>query len=214
MARGIDAYAHKGSLEAEGETFAILGTGVDICYPKEHKNLYLEIEKKGGLISEYDIGEEALAYHFPMRNRIISGLSDGILVIEAREKSGSLITVDQALEQGKDVFVVPGRIGDKLSEGCNGLIKQGAILVTRPSDILDYYGKKIRKKYKELKKINNLLDSKQKIVYANLSLMPKHLDEILNDTGLIMTEVIQILTQLELQGVVKQSMKNYYIISK
>ena len=149
-----------------------------------------------------------------MRNRIISGLSDGVLVIEARKKSGSLITVDQALEQGKDIFVVPGRVGDALSEGCNQLIKQGGILVTEPSDILNFYSEKINFQYKEWKKINNVLDSKQKIVYASLSLMPKHLDEILSDTNLVMTEVIQILTQLELEGYIKQSTKNYYMISR
>lgn len=214
MARGIDGYAHQGCLSVNGFTYAVLGTGVDVCYPRENLDLYLKMEKQGGIISEFVPGEKALSFHFPMRNRIISGLSDGVLVIEARRKSGSLITVDQALEQGKDVFVVPGRIGDCLSEGCNHLIKQGGILVTEPADILNYYGEKIKKQYKEWKKINNVLDSKQKIVYANLSLMPKHLDEILNDTSLIMTEVIQILTQLELQGYIKQSTKNYYMISR
>lgn len=214
MARGIDSYAHQGSLSVGETTYAVLGTGVDVCYPKENNNLYVGIEKQGGIISEFLPGEAALPFHFPMRNRIISGLSDGVLVIEAKEKSGSLITVDQALEQGKDIFVIPGRIGDKLSEGCNRLIKQGGILVTEPYDILDFYGEKVKKAYKKQKKINNVLDSKQKIVYASLSLMPKHLDEILNDTGLIMTEVIKILTLLELQGYIKQSTKNYYMISR
>lgn len=214
MARGIDGYAHYGSLSGGGLSYAVLGTGVDICYPRENINLYTRMEKQGGIISEFMPGEEPLPFHFPMRNRIISGLSDGVLVIEARKKSGSLITVDQALEQGKDIFVVPGRIGDALSEGCNQLIKQGGILVTEPSDILNFYSEKINFQYKEWKKINNVLDSKQKIVYANLSLMPKHLDEILSDTNLIMTEVIQILTQLELEGYIKQSTKNYYMISR
>lgn len=214
MARGIDGYAHQGALAVNGFTYAVLGTGIDICYPRENIELYRKMEKQGGIISEFVPGEEALPFHFPMRNRIISGLSDGVLVIEAKEKSGSLITVDQALEQGKDIFVVPGRIGDRLSEGSNRLIKQGGILVTEPVDILNFYSEKIKFQYKEWKKINNVLDSKQKIVYASLSLMPKHLDEILNDTGLIMTQVIQILTQLELQGYIKQSTKNYYMISR
>lgn len=125
MARGIDGWAHQGALESGGETFAVLGCGVDICYPAEHRRLYNSIVKHGGILSEFPIEMKAKKIFFPLRNQIISGLSDGILVVEAKERSGSLITADAALEQGKDVFVVPGRIGDVLSEGCNRLIRQG-----------------------------------------------------------------------------------------
>ncbi|MBR6228264.1 MAG: DNA-processing protein DprA, partial [Eubacterium sp.] len=140
MALGVDGWAHRGALDAGGYTYAILGNGVEKCVPGSHEKLYRDIPEKGGVISEYPTTYGALAQNFPMRNRIISGLSDGILVVEARIRSGSLITADRALDQGRDVFVVPGRIGDTLSVGCNRLIRQGAIPVLSPNDILEYYG--------------------------------------------------------------------------
>ncbi len=140
MAKGVDGWAHRGALEAEGETLAVLGCGVEVCYPSCNSKIYRALKEKGGLISEYPTTYGAMAQNFPMRNRIVSGLSDGILVVEARIRSGSLITADAALDQGKDVFVIPGRIGDELSVGCNRLIRQGAIPVLTPDDILEYYG--------------------------------------------------------------------------
>lgn len=113
MARGIDSAAHAGALAGGGKTFAVLGCGVDICYPASGRKLYQSMEQKGGLLSEFEPGAPPLAFHFPMRNRLISGLADGILVVEAKEKSGSLITVDHALEQGKTVFALPGRVDRK-----------------------------------------------------------------------------------------------------
>ncbi|MCR4605563.1 MAG: DNA-processing protein DprA [Eubacterium sp.] len=140
MALGVDGWSHQGALEAGGRTYAVLGCGVDICYPPAHKKLYNSILEYGGIISEYKPGSGAWAHNFPERNRIVSGLSDAILVIEAGIKSGSLITADAALAQGKDVFVIPGRIGDELSVGCNRLITQGAIPVLTPEDILEHLG--------------------------------------------------------------------------
>ncbi len=137
MALGIDTCAHKGAVQCNSDTYAVLGCGVDICYPRSNIELYMDILENGGIISEYPVSTQPLSQLFPARNRIISGLSDAVVVVEARKKSGSLITVDQALEQGKDVFVVPGRIGDKLSEGCNDLIKMGAQAITYPQDILN-----------------------------------------------------------------------------
>lgn len=139
MAKGVDGWSHRGALEAGGDTYAVLGCGVEVIYPRSNEKLYYNLKEKGGLISEYPSKYGARAENFPLRNRIISGLSDGILLIEARQRSGSLITVDAALEQGKDVFVIPGRIGDELSVGCNRLIRQGAIPVISPDDILEYY---------------------------------------------------------------------------
>lgn len=130
MARGIDTAGHMGALEADGITCAVLGCGVDICYPKSNTQLYHDILQKGCILSEYPPGTPPQPGLFPQRNRIISGLSDVVVVVEARERSGSLITADQALEQGRDVYAVPGRMYDSLSVGCNGLIRQGAGIIS------------------------------------------------------------------------------------
>ena len=137
MAKGIDACGHVGALNASGETIAVLGCGVDIVYPKENTSVYNEIAKKGLLLSEYIVGTKPEAYHFPARNRIISGLCNGVLVVEAKKKSGTLITTDFALEQGRDVYVIPGNITSSNSEGTNNLMKEGAKIVTSIDDILE-----------------------------------------------------------------------------
>lgn len=137
MAKGIDGIAQRGAILGGGHTFGILGCGVDICYPPENQDLYCDIIQSGGLISEYPAKTEAQSAFFPQRNRIISGLADILLVIEARKRSGTYITVTQALEQGKEVFVVPGRITDALSEGCNYLLSQGAGVAIDPTIIIE-----------------------------------------------------------------------------
>jgi len=137
MARGIDGISQKGAVEEGGNTFAVLGSGVDVCYPESNRELYESIKQTGGILSEYQPGMIPLPRNFPPRNRIISGLSDAVLVIEAREKSGTMITVDMALEQGRDVYVVPGRITDSLSHGCNRLIHQGAEIVLGIEEFVD-----------------------------------------------------------------------------
>ncbi len=137
MARGIDGIAQRGALECGGETYAVLGCGTDVCYPVENEELYQRIPDCGGVISEYSPGTEAQSKLFPPRNRIISGLADLILVIEARKRSGTYITVLQALEQGKEVYAVPGRITDALSDGCNYLLTQGAGIALSPEVILE-----------------------------------------------------------------------------
>lgn len=213
LALGIDGCAHKGALAGVSNTYGVLGSGIDICYPKENFDLYMSIQKRGGILSEYGPGIAGRPFQFPMRNRIISGLCDGVLVVEAREKSGSLITVDFALEQGKEIFAIPGRIGDKLSEGCHNLIKCGAELVQSPRDILDNFHINQIFEHNKMKKNDIFLDSKEKIVYANLSLVPKHLDEILRETNLLMTDVVSILLKLELDGFVRQTTQNYYVQS-
>jgi len=213
MARGVDSASHRGALEVDRDTYAVLGSGIDVCYPPEHFNLYEEIKTHGGIISEYGLGVNAASMHFPMRNRIISGMSDGILVVEARKKSGSLITADLGLEQGKDIFAIPGRVGDELSYGCNKLIKMGAYMVQSPNDILECYDMGKKDYEKDLKKNNNMLDSKEKIVYANLSFIPKHLNEILGETNMELCELMESLVALEIKGYIKQTMKNYYIVS-
>lgn len=137
LARGIDTFAHVGALSSLGKTIAVLGSGIDIVYPKENAKYYREISEKGLIISEYIVGTAPESKNFPQRNRIISGLSDGVLVVEARKNSGTMITTDFALEQGKELYVIPGNITSNLSAGTNNLIKEGARLVTDVYEILE-----------------------------------------------------------------------------
>jgi DNA processing protein len=137
LALGIDGMAHSATLENGGATIAVLGSGIDVPYPRENYNIYHSMCENGLVISEYGMGVNPDCFRFPLRNRIISGLANGVLVVEAKERSGSLITADQALEQGRDVFAIPGRTTDINSVGCNNLIKQGAYLVSSPREVID-----------------------------------------------------------------------------
>jgi len=204
MARGIDGAGQRGALNGDGTTFAVLGCGVDVCYPRENIGLYMDIQKKGGIISEFPPGTEPLARNFPMRNRIISGLAEWILVIEAKEKSGSLITADAALEQGKDVFVIPGRIGDELSVGCNRLIRMGAVPVLTPDDILDYYGVKTSDGSR------NVNETEQKIL-AFLGGKTMHMDEISAGLSLPMTQLLKCMIVLQKKGYVIEVGRNFFM---
>ena len=210
LARGIDGWAHKGAIDGGGETFAVLGCGVDICYPSQNINLYREIQKKGGIISEYEEGEKPLGWHFPLRNRIISGLADIVLVIEAKKKSGSLITVEYALEQGKSVYALPGRVGEALSEGCNNLIFQGAQIAKNVEIILEELEILDKMTKEKNKKTEIRLARKEEMVYSCVDLKPKHLDEIIKLTDLELLEVQEILVKLELMELVTEPIKNYY----
>lgn len=210
MARGIDGYSHRGALQGKGRTFAVMGGGVDICYPPENRDIYMLLEKTGGILSESPPGIRPAPYLFPLRNRMISGLSDAVLIIEAREKSGSLITADYALEQGKDIYAVPGRLGDELSAGCHNLIRQGAGLAVSPEKLLEdlcFFTKTNKKKNEKNK---NILERSDNLVYSCLSLQPRSLEEICLDTGLPPAEVLCILSRLELSGCIKEVSKNYY----
>ncbi len=138
LANGIDTYAHKGALEGNGSTIAVIGSGIDYIYPKENTKLFLDITKKGLIISEFYLGTKPINYNFPRRNRIISGLCDFLIVIEATHKSGSLITVNHAIKQGKDVLAVPGEIFSKTSEGTNMLIRDGAYPLISINDLYEY----------------------------------------------------------------------------
>ena len=217
MARGIDGMGHRGALLAEGKTFAVLGSGVDVCYPREHIGLYMDIlEQGGGILSEQPPGTAPLPRNFPARNRIISGLSDAVLVLEAGEKSGSLITVDMALEQGRDVYALPGPVNSTLSCGCNRLIRQGAGLLLSPDSLVEEWGlHKILGSNEGEKKIKNekTLESTEKLVYSCLGLYPKDLDQLVRETKLNIKEVLDKLISLELQGLIREISKNHYIIS-
>lgn len=211
LARGIDGYAHEGAMACGGSTYGVLGCGIDICYPIENFSLYMDMQKQGGVISEYGIGVSPKVGYFPMRNRIISGLSDGILVVEAKEKSGSLITVDIGLEQGKNIYALPGRMNDPLSKGCNNLIKMGAKLVSGPEDILEDFFLNYENNEKDMKKNDKLLETKEKMVYDSLSFYPKHMNEIAGETNFSIHELSEILLNLELKNYIKQVRKNYYV---
>lgn len=209
MARGIDGIAQKSVLEAGGESFAVLGNGVDICYPQQHEKLYRELTEKGGVLSEFPLGTQPLPRHFPMRNRIISGLSDLVIVVEAREQSGSLITADQALEQGRDVMAVPGRTGDALSAGCNRLIAQGAEIFLSVEQLAERM--KVKKKSRiNRKKTNLALESEENLVYSVLEFQTKNLQSIADETGLTPHRASAVLVRLMLRGLVAEDVKNHY----
>lgn len=214
LALGIDTAAHRGALRAGKGTYAVLGCGADICYPKANRKLYEEIRKNGGIISEYPEQTKPLPYHFPLRNRIISGLADLVLVVEAREKSGSLITADIALEQGKEVYAVPGGIYDALSKGCNRLIRQGAGIATEPLDVLFALGIKCEQSKNIFQKNNNSLATKEKLVYSHLCLFPKTIDELVRETELSLQQVLEILLELEMEGYAREIAKNHFVREK
>lgn len=213
LAYGIDGAAHRSALEHHGYTLGFIGGGIYSMYPKENYDLYLEMEKWGGIVSEYPPNTPPLSRLFPERNRLISGISDGIIVVEARERSGTFITVDQGLEQGKNIYAVPGRITDKNSTGCIRLIADGAKPVTSVGDILqDLHMEKVNNdnfiNKKEL--TENSLAQSEKKVYSCLSLDPVYIDEIISKTGMSVSNTLSILLSLELRGLVKQTVKNYY----
>lgn len=210
MARGIDTYAHKGAKEA-GRTIGVLGCGTGIAYPPENKGLITEVTKKGAIISEYPPGTPPVSSNFPARNRIISGMSIGVVVIEAGERSGSLITAEFALEQGREVFAVPGNINSLNSKGTNKLIKDGAKIVTSVEDILEElinYGitdtvtKSSEKTYDE--SLFKGLSSEERRLVECLKLEPLHIDELAKKSGFNVNVVGSLLVMLELKGVVDQ----------
>ena len=210
LALGIDGAAHRGAIDAGQATYGILGCGVNICYPSANYKLCEEMLKQGGVLSEFPLDTNPKPMNFPMRNRIISGLSDIVLVVEAKEKSGSLITAELGLEQGREVFAVPGRITDNLSRGCNRLIDQGAHMAISPNDILEYLGIKYQKKLILHEKNINGLAKKEKMVYSCLDFKPKHLEKIISETGIGVSECMGILLELELGGYVFRSGNHYY----
>ena len=214
LARGVDAAAHAGALAAGGKTYGVMGCGVDFCYPTSSRNLYHTMQQQGGILSEFSPGTPPLAYHFPLRNRIISGLSQAVLVVEAKEKSGSLITADAALEQGRTVFALPGRAGDLLSEGCNRLIYQGAIPAWKPEIILEEMKwtknkGKIQENFTEEKKI--VLAREDDLVYSCLDLNPKTVSQLQDETGLPSGSLLKSLYYLTAKDLAREVWQNYYI---
>jgi len=211
LAKGVDGAAGRGALDAEGRSYAVLGSGADVCYPREHIGLYMDVQKSGGIISEQPVGVMPLPHHFPARNRIISGLSDVVIVIEAKTKSGSLITADMAVEQGKDVYALPGPVTSALSSGCNALIKQGAGVFLSVEDFLQDVKVIYERNVKIPTKNQIKLESAENLVYSCLDLFPKSLDMILRETELSITALMNILVTLELKGYIEEISKNCYV---
>lgn len=212
LARGVDGYAHEGAIDGGGPTFAVLGCGIDQCYPPEHARLRERIAgQEGGIISEFPRCTPPMPYLFPKRNRLISALADLVLVVEAKERSGSLITADCALEQGKTVYAVPGRLGDSLSAGCNRLIAQGAGIALSVEYLLEELHMDLVKGGDKEEKNKFRLASDMKLVYSCLGFEPVNLDGIVRKTGLPLERVSEILLSLELDGLIRQAGKNNYV---
>lgn len=217
LARGIDTAAHRGALAGGGSTVAVLGCGVDVAYPPENKKLSEEIAVTGCVISEFPLGTQPLAEHFPRRNRIISGLARGVLVVEAVEKSGSLITANYALEQGREVMAVPGPISAQSNRGSNRLIKQGAQLVDCLEDILLATRTVGRLSSPTLfdspLPVRSSMNPREAAVYEFVAQGPRHLDEITQALELTAAEVSVMVLGLELKGMLVQLPGSYYSIS-
>lgn len=211
MASGIDGAGHRGALQAKGGTYGVLGCGVDVCYPAVNRELYGEVRRAGGIVSEYPPHMQPRAMFFPQRNRIISGMSDAVVVVEARKKSGALITADFALEQGREVYAAPGRIGDALSQGANRLIRQGAGIFLSPEDFLEELGFFVNSAGASAQKQKLSLEKSERLVYSCLDLSPKNLDELMAETGLSFPEFMENLESLRGKGCILEVYKNYYI---
>ena len=229
MARGIDAAAHNGAMSISKPTLAVLGSAIDDIYPKSNKHLYEYMLYNGSIISEYPPGAKIYPSNFPERNRIISGLSSGVLVVEAAKRSGALITANIALEQGKDVFAVPNIVDNEKGEGTNHLIKEGASLVTSAADILEeYHG--LYASINEIKKFNetqragefikkNFLDSFPDLTSLERQVAelcekePKTADELANGSDIPMNYILSSLTMLEIKGVVKSVIGNKFMLN-
>jgi DNA processing protein len=208
MARGIDAASHRGALRAKGRTIAVLGSGVDVPYPPENKGLMGAISSSGAVISEFPLGTKPNKENFPRRNRIISALSLGVVVVEATVDSGSLITVGYALEQGKEIFAVPGNVTSSTSKGTNDLIKKGAKLVENAEEIIDELMPQIKGVLKEQRLVSEktlpTMTDDEKLIYNYLGNEPKHVDTITRETHISSSRALSILLSLELKGVVRQ----------
>ncbi len=208
LARGIDAAAHRGALKTSGRTIAVLGSGLSRLYPPEHEELASRVVRQGALISEFPMETAPLPQHFPRRNRLISGLSLGVVVVEASQRSGALITADCALEQGREVFAVPGPMTSVTSQGTHQLVKQGARLVTSVEDILEELRLSVRPvtdaATQTLAPTHRLSGSEQCVFECVQAHEPRYIDAIVDESGLSLTEVSSTLLQLELKQVIRQ----------
>ena len=219
MARGIDSICQRACLEAGGESIGVLGSGVEVCYPPENKKLFENLQQQGCLVSENLPDTPPNAGLFPLRNRIISGLADVIVVIESREKSGTLITVDMALEQGKEVYALPGRITDPISCGCNKLIKQGAGIILSPGEFIEEICPLLQIKYRQQnKEVKDILNQEEKMVAECLGGSMKTMEEIYQGIKekypeITINKVMEIVLELQIKNVLKEK-SGYYGLEK
>jgi DNA processing protein len=205
LARGIDGEAHRAALRAKGRTIAVLGSGLDVIYPEEHRELFAAISEAGAVVSEFPLGTEPAAFNFPRRNRVISGLSIGALVVEASRRSGSLITASVAAEEGREVYVIPGPIDSLTSQGTNDLIQHGARLVTSPDEIIEDLSPQIRPLVKlEQETPADQGEAAQDPILKWLSKTPLAFDELAVKTAIAPEELHSRLTALELKGSLKR----------
>jgi len=220
MARGIDSIAHEGALEAGGRTLAVLGSGIDVVYPPEHRELYHRIAENGAVISEFPMGTKPTGWNFPIRNRIISGLSLGTMVAEARAHSGSLITAKEAIEQGRRVFAVPGQIGSENSYGTNRLIKEGAVLVNSVDDVLRALpelgdagdlARVLPRPPAACEKRTEELQPDENVLFSLLGEEPTHIDYIIKNSNLSYGRVSAGLINLELGGLIRSLPGKMYV---
>lgn len=212
LARGIDGIAQEAAVRSGGISVGVLGCGIDVVYPASNARVYDLVCQKGGIISEYPPGRPAIAGQFPARNRIISGLADAVLVVEAKRRSGTSITVNRALEQGKDVYAIPGRIYDECSRGCNELIASGAYIALSPDVILDGLG--IKTKAEEKADIDNavissLTEDEVKVLKC-LEYQPVDVESLFEKTKLPLQDLYVILLNLQLKGLCKEVATNQY----
>lgn len=213
LAHGIDAVAHRAALDAGGRTIAVLGSGVDFIYPAEHRPLAQQIQEHGALLSEYPLGTKPEAQNFPPRNRIISGLSLGVVIAEAGAHSGALITADYAAEQGRDVFAVPGNILNATSAGCNQLIRDGARPVLEVEDILEELNLRQAVEQAEARAVLPSNPTEARLM-ALLSEEPQHVDELGRESGLPIAVVTSTLALMELKGMVRQVGGMHYVLAR
>ena len=217
MARGIDTASHRGALTAGGRTIAVLGSGIDVPYPAANRGLMQAIETSGAVISEFPFGTKPHKENFPMRNRIISALSLGTVVVEAALDSGSLITVAYALEQGKEVFAVPGNVTSANSRGTNDLIKKGARMVERAEDVIEELSPRLKSALKEdalrvEKTLPQMTDEEQSL-YNCLLNGPRHIDAIIREMRLPSSRALSLLLALELRGIIRQTQGKHFSLN-
>lgn len=212
MARGIDSASHKGCLEGGGRTAAVLGCGIDVCYPPENRELYDAIRQRGCILSEYDPGTAPIGKNFPIRNRIISGLSDSVIVVEARIRSGSLITAQMACQQNRNVLVVPGRINDPMSQGANHLIELGAEIIPSIDRLIEKLSEEAGMKVSLRPEKKIRFNSAEKSLLQNMDYYPKSSEDLLSSSGLTYREYLETLYTLSQKGMIREMGRNHYCL--